>query len=267
MNGGVIGKTCKGRGVYTVGDHLLNIGRSRIPERAILFDGTDDYASLGCQTLGATLATGSVEFWIKTTSTAQKMVFGTGNDGYAMSLFVQINSDKLGNSTSGYLRFFLRDNSNVNMSFGTTASCSFNDGLWHHVCWTFIAGSTRTAICYLDGVSIATGKSETGSAITNFGNFQYPLILGANNGRGTIGDFFPGYLDEFRLWTDVRTQAEVREYMKKRVVGTEAGLYGAWHLDDGGGTAIADAVGSNNGTLSGGTWVDPTDIAWWDEAV
>lgn len=53
MNGGIIGKTCSGHGVYTVGDHYLNVGRSRIPERAVLFDGTDDYASLGCLSYGA----------------------------------------------------------------------------------------------------------------------------------------------------------------------------------------------------------------------
>jgi len=86
---------------------------------------------------------------------------------------------------------------------------------------------------------------------------QSILSLGAN----TIDSrYFAGLIDEIRLWSVVRTPAEIAGAMRKRLDGTEPGLVGYYRLDESEGITASDGSPSkNDATLAGGgNWV-PSD--------
>ena len=93
---------------------------------------------------------------------------------------------------------------------------------------------------YVDGSLTATQPSAAlGSLDTNL-----PLALGALY-RGSLGstiEFFPGYLDEVRIWNQARSSAEIAADQRRSLAGNEAGLVGYWRLDEGLGLTAADAV-------------------------
>jgi hypothetical protein len=65
--------------------------------------------------------------------------------------------------------------------------------------------------------------------------------------------FFAGLIDEVRLWSVVRTPAQITAMMHQKLAGNEAGLVGYYRFDDGTGTTAIDASPSHaNATLMGG---------------
>ena len=55
----------------------------------------------------------------------------------------------------------------------------------------------------------------------------------------SIGDFFTGSMDEVRMWSDARTQAEIRDNMFTEVAATADHLRHQWSLNEGTGTSSA----------------------------
>jgi hypothetical protein len=85
-----------------------------------------------------------------------------------------------------------------------------------------------------------------------------------NNQALTIGvdfpgtaEYFPGQLDEIRLWNVARTQQQMQNYMHRPLTGMDTGLVAYWRFDDGSGSTLSDAsVNGNTGTLvNNPTWV------------
>lgn len=78
---------------------------------------------------------------------------------------------------------------------------------------------------------------------------------------------FDGQFDEVRLWSDVRTAAEIRENMCKTLVGDEAGLVGYYNFDRERDTDLPDFSGEDNdGTLTNmedADWVASTAFNTW----
>ena len=72
-------------------------------------------------------------------------------------------------------------------------------------------------------------------------------------GRGTTQNpndqDFHGQMDEIRVWNHRRSEAQIREYMRKRLKGNEPGLAGLWNFDDG--TAQDKSGRGNDGKLVG----------------
>ena len=65
-----------------------------------------------------------------------------------------------------------------------------------------------------------------------------------------------GKLSDVRIWDTARTQTEIADNMYSRLAGTETGLVGYWKLDEGTGTTAGDSAGTNDGTISGATWIE-----------
>ena len=81
-------------------------------------------------------------------------------------------------------------------------------------------------------------------------------------GRGTTqnpGDQdFQGQMDEIRVWNHRRTEAQIRENMRRQLTGNEAGLAGLWNFDDG--TARDASTSANHGKLVGKARVVTPDL-------
>jgi len=120
---------------------------------------------------------------------------------------------------------------------------------WHHVAATF-NGATRVLIVYLDGIQRTQATLGAASASST-----QPLILGRS---GPTGDYWLGKIDDLRVWSVVRTGAEIAASYQTELTGPVAGLVGNWHFNEGFGSTGADTAGSaQNFTLLGGAAFSP----------
>ena len=63
--------------------------------------------------------------------------------------------------------------------------------------------------------------------------------------------FFPGTMDEVRIWNVARTQAQIQFSMNNRISTTTSGLVGYYKLDESSGTTATDATGHGyDGTVN-----------------
>ncbi len=92
--------------------------------------------------------------------------------------------------------------------------------------------------------------------------------------------FFPGQIDEVRVWSVARTAEQIREDMCKTLTGNEAGLSAYYRLDQIDGLTTYDLTSNaNNGTLTNmdpstdwvssdafDTWIGAESSLWSDAA-
>ncbi len=130
---------------------------------------------------------------------------------------------------------------------------TFTLGAWHHVAAVVdrTAGAPQLRV-YLDGTLVST---KSGSA---WGAWPVTMtdgaMLGATRGSGgTPTLFFDGALDEWRVWSGIRTAAQIRWGMH-RAIASATGLVARWALDEGQGAAAADSAGGTVATVDGATW-------------
>ena len=208
---------------------------------ALKFDGVDDTVSVANP---AALVTGSGSFtwetWVKmdaSASTTNLLNIGI-NDNSATG-----KSGNLQIDSSGHVMLQI-----WNASGHPTGSTNVADGTWHHIAVTYDSTAARAVNIYVDGVK----ETQTLSAAAATANFTGSVAtLGARN-EGT----FPlnGEIADVRVWSSVRTAAEVQSDMAGSPTGDTAALLGHWALNDGSGSSVVDASGnSHTGTISGQT--------------
>lgn len=203
------------------------------------FDGVNDYVSAPS---GGPTGTSNrtVECWIKTSTniaTQQVLVdWGAMSPNGARFTLNVIYNGKLRIEVGG------------NGFHGTT---NVADGNWHHVAVTYNNSAVTKFILYIDGTLEATQNTTVAVNTSATGGFQI--------GRRSDGiNHFDGIIDEVRVWNVVRTQAEIQSAMNSEFCAIPAGLVAYYKFNEGtaggsnaGVTTAANAVGSNNGTLSG----------------
>jgi hypothetical protein len=110
---------------------------------------------------------------------------------------------------------------------------------WNHIA---IVVTAKQPQLYLNGVLVRTGLTS------NMNNVFPSAQLGTN-----IYGNYAGNIDEFRIWNTNRSQAQIRDNMCKRLVGSETNLIRYYRFDEGAGTTLTDASPSAvNGTLTSG---------------
>ncbi|WP_162910835.1 LamG-like jellyroll fold domain-containing protein [Hymenobacter oligotrophus] len=199
---------------------------------SLTFNGTNQYVSIPAT---ATVPVGNssytIEAWIRPTQMGTYGIIGWGNYGTNN----QVNALRL--SPSGLINYWWAND--LILSTGNLA------GAWHHVAATF-DGTTRTI--YLNGVAIGS-DTPTGHAVPNANN----LRIGSTNN----GEYFPGSIDEVRVWNVARTAAQLNAAKGAGLPGGTAGLVAYYRLNEGSGLSAADATGTaaNQGTLANNpTW-------------
>ncbi|MGQ8335705.1 cadherin-like domain-containing protein [Sunxiuqinia sp. A32] len=115
---------------------------------------------------------------------------------------------------------------------------------WSHI--AFSLASDNTATVFLNGAVEFT--------------FTIP-VRPDNTGRFSIGqdwdgtsptDHFFGYMDEVRVWNDVRSQSEIQANIYKELAGDEAGLVAYYNMNGGSGNTLEDnSPNSSIGTFVG----------------
>jgi hypothetical protein len=130
----------------------------------------------------------------------------------------------------------------------TSGSQPAVDG-WQHVAAVW---SNSELKIYVNGQF--DGVINTGNPIPN----SLPLWIGSS----PFGDNtnWRGSIDEVRLWSVARTQAEIQSSMDQYLCGDERGLRAYWSFDEGQGNLLHDTFGPNNGFVVGPSWADGVDL-------
>ncbi len=128
------------------------------------------------------------------------------------------------------------------------------DSAWVHFATTF--GSGVQMLCYVNGEQVG-GLPLTGNAIAASSN---PFIIGIAPWDLINFQSF-GQIDEVRIWSVVRSGAEIKSTMHKQLLGTEPGLVAYYDFNQSAGGTLPDLTGNGNtGMINSGanywSWSD-----------
>ncbi len=206
-------------------------------QNALDFDGSNDYVQTA--TGGPTGSSSrTIECWIKTSASqsTQQVIFDYG----AMSPFGSRFTLNLINF--GKLRIEVGGN-------GFNSTQSIADGNWHHVAVSYDNSATTKFKMYIDG-QLETSQNTTVAVNTTSAS----IYLGRRN-DGV--NYFDGVIDELRLWTTVRTAAQINATMNSEFCTLPPNLVVYYPFNQGvaggnnaGVTNLLNGAGSNNGTLN-----------------
>ncbi len=218
------------------------------PATGMHFDGVNDYVSLPVST---PVPTGNsnytIEAWIKPTAMGNYGIIGWGSYGTDN----MVNALRL--NATGLHNYWWNHDLVV-----TTGSLV---GAWHHVAATF-DGTTRKL--YVDGVLLGSDNPGSSHAVPDASN----LAIGRTNNT----EYFPGSIDEVRVWNRALCASEIQNNMNCGLSTTsQTGLQAQYGFNQGLAgdnnstiTTLTDASGhGNNGTLNNFTlsgltsnWID-----------
>lgn len=170
----------------------------------------------------------TMEVWIRMyNSTWNQKIMGkvtpTFDNGYLMAVQLGQNYSEVWNPSVNTVQ----------------AGSSPVDSAWVHFATTF--GSGGQMLCYINGEQVG-GLPVTGNAITASTN---PFIIGIAPWDLSNFQCF-GQLDEARVWSVVRTPAEIKETMHKQLLGNEPGLVAYWDFNQSSGGILPDVSGNGN---------------------
>ena len=210
---------------------------------ALHFDGVDDVVSTSSN-ISALNITGNItiEAWIKISSNTSQYarIIGRGDATYrTYGLWI-------GNPTfqNRILWQIYGAGTPLNLMSATTLSLN----TWYHI--AVIRSTGGDAKMYINGV---LDNSSTGNTVTPHST-TFPTKIG----YGDANVYFPGTIDEVRIWNVVRSATEISNN-KSNQISTAPGLVASYQFNQGnaagsnsGVTTLTDASGNNfHGTLSG----------------
>lgn len=226
-------------------------------DKAISFDGTDDYVDVGSSSSLNTTADYTISMWVYN---------ATGSDLYPTLLnrAAQVTNN-------GFFWIYTTGTNEADLNFqyadGTnyitnTFSGALGTNTWQHVMFTF-DNASKSLKLYINGNQFSTTRTLTGSLPVDDGT----LYLGTYDGSATNYSF-QGRLDDVRIYARALTSGEVTDLYQSSAqtkvnVSQNSrltdGLVGLWSFNgpDVSGTTAYDRSGQgNNGTLTSG----PTPI-------
>ncbi|MES2557048.1 MAG: LamG-like jellyroll fold domain-containing protein [Bacteroidota bacterium] len=206
---------------------------------ALQFDGSNDNISATLPALFNDLSTTdfTMEAWVYPQGAVFSRII------YAQGSTTNFATMSTGGTNNIY--FYVVENG-TNYSLATTANLPSNT--WTHVAvrWTTAANSVEI---FFNGIlqgGNAGGTSSTGSSNN--------LSIGTRPGGA---QYFPGTLDEVRIWSEARSNCEILSNYNRSMTGTETNLVVNYDFNQGvaagnnaGVTTLPDLVAANNGTLN-----------------
>ena len=198
----------------------------------IVFNGSNKITFASTPTIPVGNSQYTIEAWVKpNTVSGANGIVGWGNWGSSN----QVNALRFNGPTQLH-NYWWGNDLIVNIPNAL-------DGKWHHVVATY-DGTTRSI--YWDG-ELKGSDNRAGHNVTTSTNMN---IAATNN-----FEYFDGAIDEVRIWSVGRTEAQIRDNMYSVIPENSAGLTAYYKFDEGTGTIAADATGNaNTGTNSSATW-------------
>ncbi|MGL1934433.1 MAG: Ig-like domain-containing protein [Fibrobacterales bacterium] len=206
---------------------------------ALAFDGDNDYVDLPDVDLDFSKGV-TIECWLRfATPRAYERIIEWGNGMTNDNVILLVDG---ANTKSLYFRVYHGTTGKSRILANNILTGVANT--WTHIAMTL--SSTGVAKFYKNGkeyTDVTGNPSAIPLSITRTKNF-----IGESNWANDPE--FKGAMDEFRVWSTVRSLSEIAGSMDKRLTGSEQGLTHLWNFDDGTGTAVTDLV---NAAQSGTT--------------
>ena len=196
----------------TASSTALTVTPAVAPGNALAFDGVDDYVALPATT-PVPVGNGAytIEAWIKPTSMGVFGIIGWGNYGTNS----QTNALRL--SPTGIVNYWWNNDLIV-----STPDLS---GRWHHVAATY-DGTTRRF--FLDGVLLGQDY-PSGHNVPNANN----LRIGSTCPVSCGGEYFPGSIDEVRVYSVALTTPQLQADMRSTAAAVPASLVAYFSFEQG----------------------------------
>jgi hypothetical protein len=206
------------------GDDQLVYGNINISGPSGKFNGVSDYVRLPQDAIWQSTEL-TVETWFKTTKKGGVIlgyqnteVAGSRLSDYVPALYVD---------TAGKLRgsFWISGPSLTDATNSIFSLNPVNDGIWHHVA---LVGKANKQELYLDGSLVNT---KNGTIYHEFMSYnQWGVGYAGSSWRAVPNAlaklwYFSGEMDQSRVWTVARTQAEIQADMYHRFPNGTAGLF------------------------------------------
>ena len=226
-------------------------------DAALHFDGVDDHVTMGeASSLG--LASFTVECWFRWDG-AGDATASSGSGGVAFyPLVAKGRGESDGSTVDMNWGLGIHDDSGTltadfeDMADGSNhpvlGRTDVRDGAWHHAAVSYDGSAWAL---YLDGV--LDGSDDTGGATPRHDSIQHMAVATAMNSTGTAAGRFRGAIDEARVWSRARSQAEIQGTINQ-AVASGVDLVARWGFDEGSGSTATDAVGTVDGSVVGAAW-------------
>lgn len=230
--------------------------------RCVLFDGADDYATLGARLTSGSPTALTVTAWIKmTNATAYRSIAcewtGSGNQ---QSWFLLVEM------TTGKLQFAATANGST--VYSLTSSAAVNTGSWVHVAVSY---SSSEAKIFINGNDVTGTAATSGTLPASLFNASANFIAGASD----AGSFnrWNGSLYDLRAYNVAKSGTEIAAIYNQATAPSiidRTGLLAHYYCNDESGNTLRDASGNgrhltitNASTGAGGSFhaID-SGVAW-----
>lgn len=182
-----------------IGDGAIELNGSQYIELS-----TDAYPKPG---LGNGMLTGTIAAWVRVDQIASTettaFIIGTHNSTDATAYQMWMTDGNPDDSVNFRIRKSAGD---YDMPFVNGTASIIGDSQWHLVAATYEVG--EGAQLYIDG--IAVGAPDTYKAVT-MTDWEYPVVLGGNNNRGTINGFLQGAMDDLQIYNYRLSKTEIAD--------------------------------------------------------
>jgi len=232
------GTLSAGSGTLTCAGDFTTSG-GLIGKSALDFDGSNDNVNCGNDSSLSLTNNFTLEAWIKpdTVSGEQTIISRGVTDNASSQYTFKLNSQQLRLTKEGVGNF----DSGTNVITTT--------GKHYHVAVT--VSSSDGIKFYVDGKLVGT-DTNTSNCNSSSGN----LFLGS---RWNSSEYFNGVINMARIFSDVRTESELRADMfnAHANMANTGNLVGMWQFDEGTGSTVDNIQGTaaNDGTISGASFV------------
>ncbi|WP_299886440.1 LamG-like jellyroll fold domain-containing protein [uncultured Lacinutrix sp.] len=205
--------------------------------RALDFDGVDDYITIpDTPSLNPTNGI-TLEAWVKLDALGQRQII--------------IDKSSTNPLTEPFSQYHLEINANNEIYFSISLNGAMHDlettnvGLvanhWHHIAVTW---DNNKIFIFKDGVKyneVYTGSQTIDSYATSLNIGGQPIT----NTYGTA------IINDVRIWDIARSQVEIQRFRYRTFDGTETGLVGTYDFNEGAGIIANDkTANANHGTLT-----------------
>lgn len=196
--------------------NTIAVANVSAPGSALDLDGTNDFVNIPHNT-ALNVSKFTIETWIKWSPNAGRDIGFLAGKGFEV---MEIHT---GGANANNLRFIPVPGVFLDVDNGLTP------GRWQHIACVYDPSQALVKI-YINGIERAFVNNSTAPLTTTVPTNTNPFQIGKRSGE--FAYYFKGAIDEYRIFNDVRTQAQIQAGMVNSIPANTPGLVGYYNLDD-----------------------------------